>query len=184
MRTCRPSNAWSTPCGGCWSSRSGGKRTSSAVFSRGPRPPSTAIVRETDRRREACGGNVTRSARTTGPIRPAPRVRPCFPEIDYFNADGTLNRVFLQTVEQDTSIANGKSITGEPYTTNVEILLDSTGAITNIDAAGVVEKLALPSGAIFLSAGRIFLQHPGVTFLLSPDVEHSGDVAAFCAALS
>jgi len=29
-----------------------------------------------------------------------------------------------------------------------------------------------------------FVLHPGVTFLLSPDVGQSGDIAAFCAALS
>jgi len=105
-------------------------------------------------------------------------------EIDYFNADGTLNRVYLHTVEQDTFSANGKSITGEPYATNAELLVDATGAITNIYASGVVERLVLPSGTLFLSAGRIFLSHPDVTFNLSPDVGNPGDVAAFCAALS
>jgi hypothetical protein len=29
-----------------------------------------------------------------------------------------------------------------------------------------------------------FLAHPGVTLLITPDVSHSGDLAAFCAALS
>jgi hypothetical protein len=106
-------------------------------------------------------------------------------EIDYFNADGTLNRIYFHQVEQDTFSANGTSITGEPYTANVELLFDSDGNVTHIYASGVVERLILPSGTLFLSAGRAdFTAHPGVGFLLSPDVGNPGDVAAFCAALS
>jgi hypothetical protein len=106
-------------------------------------------------------------------------------EIDYFNADGSLDRIYFHTVEQDTFSANGKSITGEPYTGNSEILFDSTGAVTHIYGAGVAERIVLPDGTFFLSAGRSdFINHPEASFLLSPDVGHSGDVAAFCAALS
>lgn len=105
-------------------------------------------------------------------------------EIDYFNPDGTLARVYQHSVEQDTFSVNGKSITGEPYVTNAELLFDSTGNITHIYASGLISRLVLPSGTLFLSAGHVFLEHPGVTFLLSPDVGKSGDVAAFCAALS
>jgi hypothetical protein len=106
-------------------------------------------------------------------------------ETDYFNADGTLNRIYFHQVEQDTFSANGKSITGEPYTTNVEVLFDSAGNVTHVYGSGVVERLILPSGTLFLSAGRAdFAAHAGVSFLLSPDVGNPGDVAAFCAALS
>jgi hypothetical protein len=106
-------------------------------------------------------------------------------EIDYFDQSGAVTRFLDHTTEQDTFSANGKSITGEPFTFNLEGLLDSTGAITHLYSSGVVERLMLPSGTLFLSAGRLdFAQHPGSTFLLSPDVGNPGDVAAFCAALS
>jgi hypothetical protein len=105
--------------------------------------------------------------------------------IVYTDESGALTRVLYHVTEQDTFSANGKSITGEPYTGNVEFLYDSTGAITHVYGSGVVERLVLPSGTLFLSAGRSdFAQHPGVDFLLSPDVGNPGDVAAFCAALS
>jgi hypothetical protein len=106
-------------------------------------------------------------------------------EIDYTDESGALTRAYVHETEQDTFSANGKSITGEPFTFNLDVLFDSTGAVTHVYASGVVEQLVLPSGTLFLSAGRAdFTQHPGVNFLLSPDVGNPGDVAAFCAALS
>ena len=106
-------------------------------------------------------------------------------EIDYVDASGALTRIYVHQVEQDTFSANGKSITGLPYTFAAEILFDAAGNVTHVYASGVVERLVLPSGTLFLSAGRLdFVLHPGVTFLLSPDVGQSGDIAAFCAALS
>jgi hypothetical protein len=106
-------------------------------------------------------------------------------EIDYTDQSGTLTRAFDHATEQDTFSANGKSITGEPFTVNLEVLFDSTGAVTHVYGSGLFERIVLPSGTLFLSAGRAdFTQHQGVTFLLSPDVGNPGDVAAFCAALS
>jgi hypothetical protein len=106
-------------------------------------------------------------------------------EIDYTDESGALTRVYIHNIEQDTFSANGKSITGEPFTFNLDVLFNSTGEVTHVYASGLVERLVLPSGTLFLSAGRLdFAQHPGATFLLSPDVGNPGDVAAFCAALS
>ena len=106
-------------------------------------------------------------------------------EIDYADQSGALTRVYIHNIEQDTFSANGKSITGEPFAFNLDVLFDSTGSVTHVYASGVVERLVLPSGTLFLSAGRAdFAQHPDATFLLSPDVGNPGDVAAFCAALS
>jgi hypothetical protein len=106
-------------------------------------------------------------------------------EIDYFDASGSLTRVFLHTTEQDTFTANGKSIAGEPYTFNLEILFDAAGNVVHAYASGPAARAVLPDGTLFLSAGRgDFAQHPGVAFLLSPDVGNPGDVAAFCAALA
>jgi hypothetical protein len=106
-------------------------------------------------------------------------------EIDYTDQSGALTRIYDHVTEQDTFSANGKSITGQPYTTDVETLFDSSGNVTHVYGSGVAERLVLPSGTLFLSAGRSdFTLHPGVAFLLSPDVGNPGDVAAFCAALS
>jgi hypothetical protein len=106
-------------------------------------------------------------------------------EIDYTDQSGALTRIYQHITEQDTFSANGKSITGEPYTFDLEVLFDSSGNVTHVYASGVVERIVLPSGTFFLSAGRSdFTLHPGVFFLLSPDVGNPGDVAAFCAALS
>jgi hypothetical protein len=106
-------------------------------------------------------------------------------EIDYTDESGAVTRAFVHQTEQDTFSANGKSITGEPFTFNLDVRLDSTGEVTHVYASGLVERVVLPGGTLFLSAGRLdFLLHPGASFLLSPDVGNPGDVAAFCAALS
>jgi hypothetical protein len=105
-------------------------------------------------------------------------------EIDHLDKSGAL-RIFLHQVDQDTFTANGKMLVGLPYTLNGEILVDSSGNVTNFFVNGIYEKILLPDGSLFISAGRTdFAQHPGVSFLLSPDKGNSGNVAAFCAALS
>jgi len=106
-------------------------------------------------------------------------------ETDYVDQSGTVTRIFIHSVEQDTFTANGRTLMGTPFTFNVEVLFDSNGNVTHIFASGLVETIPLPDGSLFVSAGRLdFTQHPGVQFLLSPDMGHTGDLAAFCAALS
>jgi hypothetical protein len=106
-------------------------------------------------------------------------------EIDYVDQSGALTRSFIHQVEQDTFTANGKTLVGTPYTVNTEVLFDSSGNITHVYGAGLFETIPLPDGSLFVSAGRAdFTQHPGVGFLLSPDMGNSGNLAGFCAALS
>ena len=106
-------------------------------------------------------------------------------EIDFFDGSGALTRIYIHNVEQDTFTANGKTLTGIPFTFNIEVLFDSSGNVTNVFASGVVEKIPLPDGSLFVSAGRLdFAAHPGATFLISPDKGNPGNVAGFCAALS
>ena len=106
-------------------------------------------------------------------------------EIDYVDQTGALTRIYLHQVEQDTFTANGKTLVGTPFTFNTEVLFDSSGNVTHIFGNGLVETIPLPDGSLFISAGRLdFTQHPGVKFILSPDMGHTGDLAAFCAALS
>jgi hypothetical protein len=49
---------------------------------------------------------------------------------------------------------------------------------------GLVEKVWLPDGSLFISAGRIdWMTHPGM-FVLSADKGYPGNIAGFCAALA
>lgn len=106
-------------------------------------------------------------------------------EIDYFDGAGNIVRAQIHQVEQDTFTANGKTLTGIPFTFNLDIRLDSTGDVTSAVATGLVEKIVLPDGSLFVSAGWVdFADHPGVGFILSPDRGNPGNVAGFCAALS
>jgi hypothetical protein len=106
-------------------------------------------------------------------------------EIDYVDQSGALTRVFIHEVEQDTFTANGQTLVGTPFTFNIEELFDSNGNVTHIFASGLFETIPLPDGSLFISAGRAdFTQHPGVAFLLSPDMGNPGNLAGFCAALS
>jgi hypothetical protein len=59
------------------------------------------------------------------------------------------------------------------------------GTFTHIFSNGLVERVPLPDGTLFVSAGRLdWINHPTASFLLTPDIGRSGNVAAFCAALS
>ncbi|MDQ3859599.1 MAG: hypothetical protein M3327_14345 [Actinomycetota bacterium] len=83
--------------------------------------------------------------------------------------------------EQDTFSANGKSLTGTPYRYTLPALFDTSGNATHIYSSGLVSKVVLPDGTLFVAAGRLdFTLHPDVTFLISPDVGTSGNVEAFC----
>ncbi len=105
--------------------------------------------------------------------------------IDFFDESGALTRSFQHYAQQDTFTANGKTLVGIPYTYNMEFLIDSSGTAVHIYADGVFEKVPLPDGSLFISAGRAdFAAHPGQGFLLSPDKGNPGNVAGFCAALA
>jgi len=72
-----------------------------------------------------------------------------------------------------------------PYTYNFELRFDSSGEFTAFVVSGVILRLQLPDGSLFLSAGRInVLAHPGISFSFVPDLGRSGNLAAFCAALA
>jgi hypothetical protein len=108
-------------------------------------------------------------------------------QIVYYDKSGLVpvTRIFVHQIEQDIFTANGKTLVGIPITLNLQLLLDSSGNVTNLFASGLVAKIPLPDGSLFVSAGRVdFADHPGVEFLLSPDKGNPGNVAGFCAALS
>jgi hypothetical protein len=105
-------------------------------------------------------------------------------ETTFYDQSGAVTRIQIHFVEQDVFSANGESLTSLPYTFNIQILIED-GVETHVYASGVVAKVPLPDGTVFLSAGRVdFAAHPGSEFRIVPDVGRSGDVAAFCAALA
>jgi hypothetical protein len=102
----------------------------------------------------------------------------------FLDKSGAITRVHLHIVEQDRFSAGGPTLTGLPFTFNINVLFED-GEVTHVFASGLVEKVPLPDGTLFLSAGRLdFAAHPDSTFRIVPDVGRSGDVGAFCAALS
>ena len=106
-------------------------------------------------------------------------------EIDYFDSAGNITMAVVYQTEQDTFTANGQTLTGIPYTFVLHVGFDSSGNVTSLVSTGVAEKVPLPDGTSFISAGYVdFADHPGATFILSPDRGNPGNVAGFCAALS
>ena len=104
-------------------------------------------------------------------------------ETDFFDQSGELVRADLHVVEQDTWSANGKTPTGEPFTFNIFVSFED-GQVTALLARGVAEKIPLPDGKLFLSAGVIDFLVQGVPISIRTDHGVTGDVDAFCAALS
>jgi hypothetical protein len=106
-------------------------------------------------------------------------------EIDYRDQSGALTSIFVHQVEQDTFTANGRTLVGDPFTSEFHVIFDSGGSVIHSYATGLFETIPLPDGNLFISAGRAdFTQHPGVGFLLSPDMGNPGNIVGFCAALS
>jgi hypothetical protein len=102
----------------------------------------------------------------------------------FFDGNGMLTRIGIHTVEQDVFTANGITILGEPFTFNTEVLFDENGEIPHVYASGVVARIPLPDGSVFLSAGRIdFIDHVA-HYVLSADKGNPGDIAAFCEAFT
>jgi hypothetical protein len=104
-------------------------------------------------------------------------------EVDFFDASGALVSATTHITEQDTFSANGKTLVGEPFTFNIFWLIEGDDAV-GIVARGVAEKIRLPNGKLFLSAGVLDFLGQGVDFSIRTDPGRTGDIDAFCAALS
>jgi hypothetical protein len=100
----------------------------------------------------------------------------------HHDAEGRITRIQLQITETDTFSANGNTIVGLPYQVRGTLFFDAEGNPTSFVGHGVVARMRLPDGQLFVSAGRFLAGPEG--FRLVPDVGHSGDVTAFCAALA
>jgi hypothetical protein len=104
-------------------------------------------------------------------------------EVDFFDKSGALVSANAHGTEQDTFSANGKTLVGEPFTFNVFWTFEGDDAV-GIVARGVAEKIRLPDGKLFLSAGVIDFLAQGVDFSVMTDPGRTGDIDALCAALS
>jgi hypothetical protein len=104
-------------------------------------------------------------------------------QVEFLDESGELVSANTHITEQDTFSANGKTLVGEPFTFNIFWLFEGDDAI-GVVARGVAEKVRLPNGRLFLSAGVIDFVAQAVDFSIRTDPGRTGDIDAFCAALS
>src|SRR5439155_10973859 len=105
-------------------------------------------------------------------------------EIDYVDQSGALTRIFTHQVEQDTFTANGRTLVGDPFTAEFQLLFDSGGSVIHAYGTVLFETIRLPDGSLFVSGGRgDFTQHPGVGVLLSARWGNPGHLAGLFASL-
>jgi hypothetical protein len=105
--------------------------------------------------------------------------------LEFVDTNGNVTRWLARVVEQNTFTANGKSLTSLPHTFELMALFDDSGAFTHFFEQGVLARIVLPDGSLFLTAGRVdFVPHGSPSFLFTPDAGTAGNVAGFCAALS
>ena len=104
----------------------------------------------------------------------------------FFDQTGDLARIQAHITEQDTFSANGVTLVGEPYRYLARILF-SDGELVELISSGILEKVRLPDGSLFMAAGRVDVLaaiEAGVEFIVVPDSGVSKNLDAFCAALS
>jgi len=101
----------------------------------------------------------------------------------FFDTNGNLAKVNYEWFEQDTFTGPAGTLTGEKYHSHMQVLLDSSGNVTSIYLDGGLEKVWLPDGTFFITAGRTDVLARTTSVILNPDHGHSGNIAEFCAAL-
>jgi hypothetical protein len=101
--------------------------------------------------------------------------------------DGAGNPTMFQAhvTETDTFTANGNTIVGLPYHLTDIVRINADGTVAREQVTGVAERLRLPDGRMFISAGR-YIPPPNTQggFTLAPTNGHTGNVGALCAALA
>ncbi len=105
-------------------------------------------------------------------------------EQQFFDRTGARTAIDRHSVEQDTFSANGKSLTGLPFTYNFFHPFDANGNSTDAYLDGGLEKVRLPDGSLFIAAGRVDLTGNQPDFIVSPDNGATVNLAGFCAALA
>ena len=102
----------------------------------------------------------------------------------WLNQDGVVVKITDHVTEHDVFSAHGHSITTYPYHYTVHGVFDKQGNLLHAWATGTVVRMRLLDGTLFNSAGRVDALLSTGEFTISPDMGHSGDIDAFCAALS
>ena len=129
------------------------------------------------------------------PTLPAPAICPFDVEVathvtaDFtltFDKAGNLAKQEVHAVEQTTFSANGVTLVGEPFRWNSHntfgLDADGNGILVSSFATGGFQRVPLPDGKVFWSAGR--WNAVGLFWTIIPDNGHSGNLDALCAALS
>jgi len=98
---------------------------------------------------------------------------------EFFDKDGNLIMSLDHFVQQDQWSANGTTLTGIPYTANIQC--HNSGGVWTCAADGVQEKVPLPDGSLFMGAGRV---NPFTGFAIEPTHGVFKNLAGFCAALA
>ena len=100
---------------------------------------------------------------------------------EFFDRNGNPTSTHWKFFEQDTFTGPQLTLTGDKYSLEVVWTYDSDGEVTHVYGDGVLEKLALPGGhGFWISVGRgDFVS----SLPLEPEVGHTPDIAALCAAL-
>src|SRR5262249_27675453 len=104
--------------------------------------------------------------------------------LTFFNdSSGTATRAIFHVKEQDVFTANGKSLTGSVYSFNLMAPVNSDGSFGEITSGGVILKVPLPDGSLFITAGQGTL-NPTTGLIFFPDHGATVNLAGFCAALA
>ena len=102
-------------------------------------------------------------------------------ETDRYDGAGNLIGMEVTIREQDTFSAE-HTLVSEPFTFHLSYRLDRNGELVVMTYSGLLERVVLPDGSMFVVAGAA--SFPEAEFVvLSPDRGHTPDIAAFCAAL-
>ena len=105
-------------------------------------------------------------------------------ERDFTDRDGRLTRIELHFVEQDTFSANGHVLVGDSFVNVQHGQFVENGNLIHLYEVGVIERVPLPQGRAFLSAGRVDFVDHDFNFVFVPDQGRSGNLDAFCDALA
>ena len=100
----------------------------------------------------------------------------------HFDGAGRITMVHLHFDQQDALSANGHTLVGDPYTATGAIYYDESGNVTSMIFQGVLQKVTLPDGRLFIGAGRVNVD-PLTGFALLPDHGATQNLDGLCAAL-
>jgi hypothetical protein len=101
----------------------------------------------------------------------------------FLDKNGVATMEIVHATGVDTFTANGKTLTGLPYTLNIFWTFDQSGNL-HVYTAGVITRVPLPDGSTFFAAGRVDASANPFAIYFTPDSGHSTNVAALCAALA